>query len=85
MLDASVTQKQQELSLVIVVRNGTSGERSRELGDNFVRLVKTFGPEPNPEVKIGTGTFDYLIGVYFPDQTQVALGAKASSSPQITW
>jgi len=85
-VDAGVTQKGKTLSLVIVVRRGTSKTRAHELGDNFVRLVKTFnGYETNPGKEIGEGIYDYLIGVYDTNQNKIDSGAKVSFSSKITW
>lgn len=83
--DAAVTQGGRQLSLVLIVDYATSEAYAKELGDRFVRLVKSCGPEPAPSQDIGEGTFDYLIGVYYPDVTLIAMGAKVSSSEYITW
>ena len=83
--DAAVGQDGKELSLVVIVDYATSIERVKNLGDNFVRLVKTYGPEPSPGKEIGKGLFDYLIGVYYPNEKLAAMGAKASFSDHISW
>lgn len=83
--DAAVGQKGKQLSLAIIVDYATSKERAKELGDAFVRLVKTFGPEPDPGKMIGKGTFDYLITVATPDQRVIVQGAKVSFSEYISW
>lgn len=84
-LDAAVEQDDKELSLVLIVEHGTSEELARQLGDNFVRLVKTFGPEPAPGKVIGEGMFNYLIGVYYPNEELIAMGSKVSFATYITW
>ena len=83
--DAAITQEKQKLSLVLVVTYATTEARGKKLGDNFVRLVKTFGPEKSPGKEIGKGEYDYLIGIYYANEKQLALGAKVSFSPRITW
>lgn len=83
--DAAINQDGKQLSLAIVVGYATNKETAKDLGDSFVRLVKSFGPEDNPEKEIGPGLYDYLIGVYYPDKSQIALGAKCSSCRKITW
>ena len=83
--DAAVSRDGKDLSLVLIVDYATSKTQAKNLGDNFVRLVKTYGPEPSPGKEIGAGTFDYLIGVYYPNQEMVAMGAKVSFSDHITW
>ena len=82
--NAAISQYGRELSLVVVVKAAVSEEYAREIGDNFVRLVKTFGPEEAPGKEIGDGIYDYLIGVYTPNE-RIALGTKVSFAKQITW
>ena len=83
--DAAINQDGKKLSLVIIVGYATSEDYSKEMGDNFVRMVKSFSQEPSPGKEIGKGDYDYLVGVYYPDETLVVMGAKASSSDHITW
>ena len=83
--DAAINEEGDAYSLVLVVAGGTSTERAKELGDNFVRMVKSLGPDDSPGQEIGSGIYDYLIGICYPDGEQVALGAKAKISTQITW
>jgi hypothetical protein len=84
-LDAAVGQDGRTLSLAVVVAVATSKERAKELGDNFVRLVKSFGPDEAPGTDIGDGDFDYLIAVAYPDETIIARGAKSRGSSRISW
>ena len=85
-VDAAVKQDGQKVSLVVIVNRGTSVAKAKQLGDNFLRMVKTLSEaEPNPDNQIGRGVFDYLVGVYTPDQKELALGAKVRNSPRITW
>ncbi len=83
--DAAISQEGRNLNLVVVVNAAASEEYAKEVGENFVRLVKTFGPEEAPGKDIGEGLYDYLIGVYTPSEEQIALGAKVRSSTRITW
>ena len=90
-IDTAIAQDGYELSLAIIVPKGTSEARAKELGDAFVRLVKTFGlldsgkREPAPSKEIGEGIFNYLITVVYPDQTIIVQGAKVSFATHITW
>lgn len=84
-IDASISQEGEKLALAIIVRNGTSKGRAQQLGDNFVRMAKTFGPDSNPSKEIGRGQYDYLVGVRSVDGTDIARGAKLGFSPRITW
>ena len=56
------------------------------MGDDFVRLTKFFGSEEMPGGKhIGKGLYDYTVGIFNPDETEVATGAKVSFSRSISW
>lgn len=83
--DAAISQKGKELSLVIIVDYAASEEYAKELGDNFVRMVKALSEDESPGKEIGTGIYDYLVGVYYPNEEGVCLGAKVSFSDHITW
>lgn len=83
--DAALKQKGNTLSLVVVVSHGTSADRAKEIGEDFVRLVKSFSKDVSPEREVGQGVYDYLIGVYYPGQIEIATGAKASIATSIRW
>lgn len=83
--DAAISQKGETLSLVVFVEYGISKEKAREMGDNFVRLVKTFTQDISPEKEIGEGIYDYIVGVYYQNQKEVVMGAKSSIARNITW
>ena len=84
-IDASIGQTEDQLTLVLIVIPSTSEAAGKSVGEDFVRLVKSLGPEDPPGPQIGAGIYDYLVGVYFPDQTELAMGAKVYSSSNITW
>ncbi len=83
--DALVTQDGDDVSLVLVVDYALNEARARQLGDNFVRLTKSLGPDDSPGGSIGTGKLNYLVGVYYPNENRVALGAKAKHASSISW
>ena len=83
--DAAVSQKGDQLSLVLIVGFATNTQRAKTLGENFVRLTKSLGPDRSPGKEIGKGIFDYVIGVYYPDESQVVLGAKSRTAERISW
>lgn len=83
--DAAISQDGDSLSLAIVVDYSVSEEYAHKLGNNFVRMAKSFGPGPNPGREVGEGVYDYLVTVVYPNQDRIALGAKVKSSPRITW
>ena len=84
-LDASISQEGEKLALAIIVLDGTSEARAKQLGENFVRLAKTFGPDDNPSQEIGRGRYDYLVGIKTIGGKTIAMGAKVDMSPRITW
>lgn len=84
-LDAAIMQDGKRISLAIIVRVGTSQERARELGEDFVRQVKTFANDDMPGKTVGKGKYDYLVTVALPDKKEVASGAKVASAEKITW
>ena len=88
-LDATVSQDEGDLSLEVVVECGTSETYAKNMGDNFARMIKTFGPEAAPTdptgSEIGTGDFNYLVKVFCGTDTDIALGAKDRNSPNIDW
>ena len=84
-IDAVIVQEDQTISLVLLVGYATNTARAKELGDNFVRLYKSLSDDDAPGKSIGRGKYDYLIGVYYPDEKQIVLGAKARSADRITW
>ena len=83
--DAAITQEGRQLSLALIVRRTTSEASGKQLGDNFVRIVKSVGPDSAPGKEIGRGQYDYLIGVFYPNEKRLAMGAKVRTSPRITW
>ena len=86
-LDAVINQGEgRRLGLIITVSPGTSGIRARELGESFVRLVKTIGPDDDPPPdKIGAGRHSYLLRVLELDGKLVTLGEKRWDQERILW
>ena len=83
--EASISQDGQRLSLSLVVSPETTPDEAQVLGDKFVRLVKTFGPEALPGGEIGSGIFNYEIAVAYADGTRIAQGSKDSTDTSIAW
>lgn len=84
-MDAAITQDGKDINLVLVVSFATSQSRARELGENFVRMTKSHMKDGAPGRDIGKGKYNYLIGVYYPNEKRVALGAKVSFADRLTW
>ncbi len=57
------------------------------MGDNFLCMImsNSMGAENSPSKEIGSTKYSYIIGVYYQNQKQVALGAKAPAARKITW
>ena len=84
-INSRIGQSGMKLSLVLIVFPTTSISRAKQLGDSFVRMVKTFSPDTSPGKLIGQGRYDYMIGVYYPNEQQVALGAKVGGARSLSW
>lgn len=82
---AAVVQEGRSLDLTITVDYATPEENARELGNNFVRLLQTLGPEAMPGAVVGKGMFNYLVDVYYPSGEMLAMGTKPRTSDRITW
>lgn len=78
-----------EYTLVIIVDWWVDKEYGKDLADNFVRGLKSHGPDSvavESGSKIGPGDYNYFIGVFFPDgTTQVAQGEKYDFADNIKW
>lgn len=83
--DACITQDCENINLSLTVDYKTSKERARELGENFIRLVKINSTDINPEEKIGIGFYNYVISVLYPDRQEVVRGTKACNTESIAW
>ena len=83
--DAAIEQSGDQFNLALIVNRATNERYARELGDNFVRMLKAFSDDDSPGKAIGRGKYDYIITVAAQDGTVIALGAKARTSTRITW
>jgi hypothetical protein len=83
--EALISQKGKKINLTIIVKQEISEIYARQLGDNFVRLVKLFSKDKSPGRDIGPGIYDYLIAVYYPNRKLVAVGEKGCAYKSITW
>ena len=85
-LDALIQQpRKKTIDLVVFVNFGTSKERARDVGDSFVRMVKSLGPDSAPGQQIGFGIYDYEITILHPDRTTVVRGSKEKGAALINW
>ena len=88
--DAALSQSACDLSLVLMVNAAITEAAARELGDNFVRQVKSLVPKGAQDeslgVDIGRSQYNYTIGVYASGTKEpIAVGAKIDLAQRITW
>ena len=83
--DAAASLDGRKYTLVIVVDYATSESYAKQLGDNFVRLIKSFSDDDAPGQSIGRGKYDYVVGVYYPNEERLVLGAKSRAADRISW
>jgi hypothetical protein len=61
LLNPKLFKKGPTLSLVLGVKHDTPYQRATELGEIFLRLVKSLGPDSPPTGEIGKGSINYQI------------------------
>ena len=84
-MDAAITKSGNQVSLVLVVDYSINNTVAKQLGENFVRLYKSMSNDDPPGKSVGKGRYDYLIGVYYQNEKQIALGGKVSFAEHISW
>ena len=89
-IDATIQQNGREISLALDIECAESEEAAKKtaryLWTELLRIIKQFGPDSNPTPsEVGTGDFDYLVGVSCADGTTVATGVKSRDSAEIVW
>ena len=86
--DAGIEQDGHDLKLVVLVIRGTLESAAREIGENFVRLVRSLGPGKSLSKKmgeVGQTLYDYRLAVCASADLCFAQGVKNSSSTNIYW
>jgi hypothetical protein len=84
-LDAAISQRGSDISLVLVVRYSTNVRRARNLGENFVRMAKSLSDDDSPTRSVGQGKYSYLVTVVYPNDRVLAIGGKSKTSNRISW
>ncbi|MCF8335994.1 MAG: hypothetical protein K9H65_05265 [Bacteroidales bacterium] len=85
--EALVVQQDEikKLSLALIVKQGTTKERARELGNHFLRQAMIhFDAESKPGEKAGKSTYNYMISVC-TDRDVIIMGTKVPDAKFITW
>jgi len=83
--NAEIRRDGNRFDLVLLVDYAIDPNYAREIGDSFVRLTKSMLQDGETGEAIGRGEYDYVIHIYYPNNKQVAIGAKASVARKITW
>lgn len=84
--ELSITQDGNEMALAMVVDCSTSFDSAKAMGDRFVRLLKQFSPDLDPSTtEIGTGDYNYQVGVSCENGTSIAKGSKTTESATVVW
>lgn len=89
-INATIMQIAREVTLTLTIACAESEEKAkttaRFLAKELLRMLKQFGPDEDPPSSvIGTGDFDYQVGVSCADGTSIAEGLKAKDSAEIVW
>lgn len=84
-IEADLMQKGSKIELVITVESKTSMERAKELGESYIRLVKTFSMDINPNKKLGKGIYNYSVIVNKSKKDIIIIGIKENTAEFITW
>ena len=86
--DSAIVRRGTTISIAVVVDYAVNPETSRLIGDNAVRMAKSMlfaGGEKAPGKAIGKGLYTYQIGVYRPNEDEVAVGTKDHDDDRIRW
>jgi hypothetical protein len=84
--DAIILQDEGTVTLIVGLKEATDAEAAQQIGDGFLRLVKTFsGIEPDPRRDVGEGYYSYLIFITTADGEEIAFGYKDRGDTEITW
>jgi hypothetical protein len=86
-LDAAVSRQGSQVSLVLIVGWSTNQARGKQLGEKFLRMYQSLSDsdDDSPRPSIGKGKYDYLVGVYYPNETTLVQGAKVRFADRISW
>tara|TARA_Y100000590_G_scaffold433350_1_gene550328 strand:- start:482 stop:1117 length:636 start_codon:yes stop_codon:yes gene_type:complete len=71
--------------LTVVVKNYINEKTGKEAGEALVRMLKSAGPDPDPGKSIGKGKFTYIVGVFYPDGTEIGRAYKCPSCTDLKW
>ena len=79
----TISQDGSSLSLLMIVNCATSEDAARAMGERFVRLVKQWGPDPDPTTaEIGTGEYNYSEESLARTGPQSQRGLRPAAAPR---
>ncbi|MBA2858312.1 hypothetical protein HNP93_001013 [Methanococcus maripaludis] len=82
--DAGIAQRDELISIAIIVDYSVSESYAKELGDSAVRLCMSLGEGTAPGYPdIGKSKNDYLVGIYYSDKSEFVSAAKVSGDPTL--
>ncbi len=85
-VDARIHQEEQNISVVLVVNDDTSKQMAEKLGNHFVSEIFVLSDtRPGDAGTLEKGRFNYLIGIYTPNQRRIAVGSKRQGDTKISW
>mgnify|MGYP006304261157 CR=1 FL=1 len=74
-----------KISLALIVKQGTSKEKARELGDHFLRhALNHFVAENKAGKRAGISLYNYMISVC-TDRDVILMGTKLPDEKNVTW
>ncbi len=85
--EALVVQQDEikKVSLALIVKQGTSKDRARELGKHFLKeAISKFSAEKKNGGKTGKTLYNYMISVC-TDRDVIVMGTKTPGKKVITW
>ena len=72
--------------LYVIVNYAANEDYAKKIGDGFLRQIKGAAPgEIGPGKEVGKGVFEYLVGVFYPNEKRIVIGAKAPGAIRIYW
>ncbi len=84
-LDASIYQKGKVVMIILIADYGTSKQYARRMGDNLIRMLKSFSVDSSPNNRIGPGIYEYHVKVTMPSQKILAEGVKLDIGHNLKW
>ena len=82
---ATLTEDEGQVGIVLMLESTTHVGVAARLGDNAVRMAKSFLEPGTVGKQVGKGAHEYIIEVYRSDGEPIAKGRKSKGSKDIRW